>query len=176
MEQYLTYPVEGLVQDRMSEGILRTLIEVGPKTYENSDDINALENFMWAATTALNGIIGVGVLQDWTTHMIGHELTSQYGIAHGRTLAIVLPYLLREKKDLEKDKLLQFAKEVWNIQDGTDDEKIDLAINNTESFFNSLGIVTKLSHYGIDDDGLDSGREHVVNGAHRTLRNSRPWS
>ena len=99
---------------------------------------------MWAATTALNGIIGVGVPQDWTTHMIGHELTSQYGIAHGRTLAIVLPYLLK-KKDPEKRQTPAVCQRSWNIQDGTDDEKIDLAINNTESFFNSLGIVTKLS-------------------------------
>lgn len=155
IEQYLTYPVDAKVQDRMAEGILLTLIEDGPKTYSDSDNMEARKNFMWSATNALNGIIGVGVPQDWATHMIGHELTASYGIAHGRTLAVVLPYLLRERKDKKKAKLLQYAKRVWNISEGRDDEIINQAIDKTENFFNSLGINTKLSSYGIDEAGVD---------------------
>ncbi|RZQ53669.1 NADH-dependent alcohol dehydrogenase [Pseudoalteromonas phenolica] len=155
VEQYLTQPVGAKVQDRFSEGILRTLIEDGPVTYQ-SDDLAARKNFMWSATSALNGIIGVGVPQDWSTHMIGHELTAMFGIAHGRTLAIVLPSLLRARKAQKHDKLVQFAERVWDITDGTDDEKINQAIDKTEAFFNSLDIVTVLSHYGIDDEGIDT--------------------
>ena len=111
---------------------------------------------MWSATSALNGIIGVGVPQDWSTHMIGHELTAMFGIAHGRTLAIVLPSLLRARKAQKHDKLVQFAERVWDIKDGTEDEKINQAIDKTEAFFNSLDIVTALSHYGIDNEGIDT--------------------
>lgn len=156
VEQYITMPVDARVQDRMSEGILKTLIEVGPETYNNSDDLNARKNFMWSATMALNGLIGSGVPQDWATHMIGHELTAMYGIAHGRTLAIILPYLLRERKDKKRAKLLQFAERVWDIRDGSDDDKIDQAIDKTEAFFNSLDIKTKLSAYDIDDNGINT--------------------
>ena len=155
IEQYLTQPVGAKVQDRFSEGILKTLIEDGPVTYQ-SDDLAARKNFMWSATSALNGIIGVGVPQDWSTHMIGHELTAMFGIAHGRTLAIVLPSLLRARKAQKHDKLVQFAERVWDITDGTEDEKIHQAIDKTEAFFNSLDIVTALSHYGIDDEGIDT--------------------
>lgn len=155
IEQYLTIPVGGRVQDRMSEGLLKTLIEIGSDTYNNSDNEEARKNFMWSATMALNGIIGVGVPHDWATHMIGHELTASFGIAHGRTLAIVLPYLLRERKDKKRAKLLQFAERVWNITEGSDDSRIDQAIDKTEEFFNSLDIVTKLSHYDINDAGID---------------------
>ncbi len=155
VEQYLTYPVDARVQDRMAEGILQTLIEVGPKTYEDSDDLQARKNFMWSATTALNGVIGVGVPHDWATHMIGHELTAMYGIAHGRTLAIVLPYLLRHRKANKKEKLLQYATRVWGIKEGSDDERINHAINKTEEFFNSLGIKTHLLEYNIDEKGID---------------------
>ena len=155
IEQYLTVPVNARVQDRMAEGILKTLIEVGPVTYANSDDIEARKNFIWSATSALNGIIAAGVPQDWSTHMIGHELTALYGIAHGRSLAIVLPYLLRERKDKKREKLIQFAERVWDITAGTDDEKVEQAINKTEAFFNSLDIVTNLSHYDIDAAGVD---------------------
>ncbi|THB70004.1 MAG: iron-containing alcohol dehydrogenase [Gammaproteobacteria bacterium] len=156
VEQYITYPVDARVQDRMSEGILKTLIEVGPVTYNDNQDMSARKNFMWSATNALNGILAPGVPQDWATHMIGHEITSVFGIAHGRTLAIILPYLLRARKDKKREKLLQYAERVWDISSGKDDEKIDQAINKTEEFFNSLGIVTNLSHYGIDDNGIDT--------------------
>ena len=156
VEQYLTYPVNAKVQDRIAEGVLKTLIEDGPVTFNDNTNIEARKNFMWSATTALSGSIGAGVPQDWATHMIGHELTAMYGIAHGRTLAIILPYLLRERKTQKHAKLLQFAERVWDITEGTDDEKIEKAIANTEAFFNSLEIVTKLSHYDIDEAGIDT--------------------
>lgn len=159
IEQYLTTPVDARIQDRFAEGILKTLIEVGPVTYKNNDDLDARKNFIWSATSALNGYIGVGVPQDWSTHMIGHELTASFGIAHGRTLAIILPSLLRERTPQKKAKLLQFAERVWDISDGSDDEKIASAIDKTESFFNQLDIITELSHYGIDDNGI----KNVVN-------------
>ncbi len=154
-EQYLTYPVNAKVQDRMAEGVLQTLIEEGPMTYADNDNMDARKNFIWSATMALNGIIGSGVPHDWATHMIGHELTASYGIAHGRTLAIVLPSLLRERKTQKHDKLTQFAERVWNITEGSDDDKINQAIDKTEAFFNSLDIVTNLTHYDIDDQGIE---------------------
>ncbi|MEM9301721.1 MAG: iron-containing alcohol dehydrogenase [Pseudomonadota bacterium] len=156
VEQYLTYPVNARVQDRFAEGLLKTLIEVGPVTLADSNDIEARKNFIWSATMALNGLIGSGVPQDWTTHMIGHEMTAMFGIAHGRTLAIVLPSLLRERKEQKRAKLLQFAERVWEITEGSDDDKIDAAIDKTEAFFNSLGIVTSVSHYGIEDADIDT--------------------
>lgn len=155
VEQYLTFPVNAKVQDRTAEGILKTLIEDGPVTYQDNDNLEARKNFMWSATSALNGNIGAGVPQDWSTHAIGHEMTALFGIAHGRTLAIILPHLLRERKDKKRVKLLQFAERVWDIVDGSDDEKIDAAIDETEAFFNSLDIVTRLSHYDIREEGIE---------------------
>ncbi|MGI3080034.1 iron-containing alcohol dehydrogenase [Vibrio alginolyticus] len=155
LEQYLTVPTKAMVQERTAEGILKTLIEIGPVTFNSNNDIDARKNFIWAATNALNGMIGAGVPKDWSTHMIGHELTSIFGIAHGRSLAIVLPSLLRERKTHKREKLIQFAERVWDITDGSDDEKIGLAIDKTEAFFNSLDIITKLSHYDINDEGID---------------------
>jgi len=156
IEQYLTQPQNAKVQDRVSEGLLKTLIEDGPVTYNDNTNIEARKNFMWSATSALNGLIGVGVMHDWSTHMIGHEMTAMFGIAHGRTIAVILPSLLRERKTHKRAKLLQFAERVWDITSGTDDEKIDAAINKSESFFNSLGIVTKLSHYDIGDKEIET--------------------
>ncbi|WP_430817393.1 iron-containing alcohol dehydrogenase [Carboxylicivirga sp. RSCT41] len=154
-EQYLTFPVDGRFQDRTAEGILQSLIEVGRKTMDEPEDYDTRANLVWNATMALNGVIGSGVPQDWATHMLGHEITAFYGVDHGQSLAIILPSLLRLRKDSKKAKLLQYAERVWNITSGSDDEKIEQAIAKTEEFFHSLGVKTKLSDYGIEASGIE---------------------
>jgi NADP-dependent alcohol dehydrogenase len=153
MEQYLTYPVNAPLQDRMAESILQTLIEEGPKTLANPQDYDARANVMWCATMALNGLIGAGVPQDWATHMIGHELTALHGLDHAQTLAIVLPSILTIRRDRKWQKLLQYAERVWHITDGTEEERLTQAIAKTRNFFESVGVRTRLSDYGI---GLDT--------------------
>lgn len=148
-EQYLTYPVDARIQDRMAEGILHTLIEIGKTTIEEPENYDARANLVWSATMALNGIIGAGVPQDWATHMIGHELTARFGIDHGQTLAIVLPSLMNVRRNQKKAKLLQYAERIWNISSGPEEERIDRAIEKTRAFFESLGIKTRLSEYGV---------------------------
>lgn len=149
MEQYLTYPADAAIQDRFAEGVLRTLIEVGPKTLANPQDYPTRANFVWAATCALNGWIGAGVPQDWATHTIGHELTALHGIDHARTLAIVMPSLLHHQRDLKRGKLLQYAARVWDITSGSEDVRIDAAIAKTRGFYESIGIKTRLSDYDV---------------------------
>lgn len=152
IEQYLTYPVNSPIQDRFAESILLTLIEEGPKVLADRNDYDAAANFMWAATMALNGLIGAGVPQDWASHMIGHELTAFHNIDHARTLAIALPGIMQVKRESKREKLLQYGERVWGIASGSEDERIDLAISKTVAFFESFGIPTKLSAYGIGAD------------------------
>ena len=152
VEQYLTYPVNAPVQDRYAEGLLQTLIEVGPQALAVPEDYDVRANLMWTATQALNGLIGAGVPQDWATHMIGHEITAMFGLDHAQTLAVVLPAMLDLRREAKRDKLLQYAARVWNIDTGSDDARIDAAIARTRAFFESLGVKTRLSDYGIGTD------------------------
>jgi len=147
LEQYLTYPVNALLQDRFAESILQTLVEVGPRTLASPTDYALRANFVWCATMALNGLIGQGVPQDWATHMIGHELTALYGLDHGRTLAAIMPHLLRTQAGQKGDKLVQYAARVWGIQDGAREQRIEAGIQATERFFESLGVPTRLAAY-----------------------------
>ena len=155
VEQYVTYPFEGRFQDRTAEGILRTLIEVGKKTIDNPTDYDARANLVWCATNALNGLIGAGVPQDWTTHMIGHELTAMFGIDHAQTLAILQPSIWTVRKGQKREKLLQYAQRVWDITTGDEDSRIDQAIEKTRVFFQSLGIRTQLGDHGVTHDKID---------------------
>ena len=153
-EQYLTFPVNSPVQDRFAESILTTLVEEGPKVLADRKDYAAAANFMWSATMALNGLIAVGVPQDWATHMIGHELTAYHGIDHARTLAIVLPGMMHIKRRNKREKILQYGERIWGIVSGTDDERIDAAIAKTVEFFESLGVPTKLPDYNVPVDTI----------------------
>ncbi len=155
LEQYLTFDVNAPLQDRMAEGILSTLVEEGPKVLADRRDYDAAANFMWCATMALNGLIGMGVPQDWATHQIGHELTAFHGIDHGRTLAIVLPGLMDLKRDEKKDKILQYGERIWGITAGNEEERIDEAISKTIGFFESLGVPTTLKDYHVPEETID---------------------
>lgn len=159
MEQYLTYPHEGYLQDRIAEGILQTLIEIGPEVVENPKDYALASNFMWSCTMALNGLIQKGVPSDWATHMIGHELTAMYGIDHARTLAVIAPSLYKVMFETKKGKLAQYGKRIFNLE-GTEDEIANEAINKTVEFFHKMGMDTKLSDYTKE---YDNTADFIVN-------------
>ena len=158
MEQYLTYSVNGKVQDRFAEGLLLTLIEEGPKALapETSQDLDVRGNIMWAATMALNGLIGAGVPQDWATHMIGHELTAAHGIDHARTLSLVLPAVMKVCRKPKHEKLLQYAERVWNIREGDDESRINKAIELTENFFTAMQVPVRLSQVDLAESDIDA--------------------
>ena len=149
MEQYLTYKHDAYLQDRIAEGILTTLIEIGPKVVEHPTDYALASNYMWCCTMALNGLLNKGVPTDWTTHMIGHELTALHGIDHARTLAIIGPHLYTVLFETKKEKLTQYGKRIFHLS-GSDDEIAKEAITKTVEFFHLMGIDTKLSQYTDD--------------------------
>ncbi len=159
MEQYLTYPVNAKVQDAFAESLLKILISEGLAVKEDPENLEIRKNIMWTATMALNGLIGTGVPQDWTTHMIGHELTSLHSIDHARTLTIVLPSVMRELKDSKKDKLLQYARNVWNITNDdkqlSEDDIIEKAITLTEEFFRTLDLPVNFADEELDESAID---------------------
>ncbi len=144
MEQYLTYKHNAILQDKIAESILKTLIEIGPKVVENPSDYKLASNFVWSCTMALNGLIQKGVPTDWATHMIGHELTALYEIDHARTLAIIAPNLYEVMFEQKKDKLAQYGVEVWKLE-GSSENIAKMAIEKTKEFLIQMGMKLKIS-------------------------------
>jgi len=160
LEQYLTYPAQAEVQDRFAESLLLILKDTGSKVFADTvPDYNARANFMWAATNALNTSLSMGVISDWSTHTIGHELTALYGLDHAVSLAIVLPGVMTLLREKRKEKLLQYGERIWGINSFDHQAAILETIKYTEQFFRCLGVKTKLSEYGIGPEAI----EKVVN-------------
>lgn len=151
VEQYLTRDVTAPIQHGFSETIMRTLIEWGPKLVSERSE-EAQETVMWAANQALNGLIGAGVPQDWSTHMIGHAITAIYGIDHARTLSAVMPAVLRHKAQDKHAMLVRYGREVWRIDHGTEGEIAAAAIAQTEGFFRTMGCPARLGELGVSID------------------------
>ncbi|MBA4379487.1 MAG: NADH-dependent alcohol dehydrogenase [Anaerolinea sp.] len=154
MEQYCTRDVFSLLQDRFAEGILATLVECGRMIKINPDDLAVRGEIMWCATMALNRLIGCGVVQDWSTHLIGHALTAEAGMDHARSLTAVLPQLLREKLAVKQGKLAQLGRRVFGVT-STDDRTAALsAIAAMEAFFMEIDVPVRLDPAVVTGDVL----------------------
>ncbi|MDP9567022.1 UNVERIFIED_ORG: NADP-dependent alcohol dehydrogenase [Kosakonia oryzae] len=175
LEQYVTYPVNAKVQDRLAEGLLNTLKEEGPKVLTDTEDYDARANIMWAATMALNGLLSTGTPADWASHLIGQEITGLYGLDHARTLAVMIPAIWKYALADKKQKLAQYGERVWDIP-ASDTETMALqAIDATVAFFETMGVKTRLSDYGLGDDIIPAVTNklkehgHVALGEHANI-------
>ena len=175
LEQYVTFPVNAKVQDRLAEGLLNTLKEEGPKVLVNPTDFDARANIMWAATMALNGLLSTGTPADWASHLIGQEITGLYGLDHACTLAVMIPAIWKFNLTDKKQKLAQYGERVWNIPASDTETMAIQAIDTTVAFFESMGIKTRLSDYGLGEDSIpaviDKLKEHghVALGEHGNI-------
>ena len=155
LEQYMTYPVGGAVQDRLAEGLLHVLIEEGPKALTHPENYDVRANLMWAATLGLNGLIGAGVPQDWAAHRLGYELTVLYGLDHACTLAVLVPAMLQVRVQGKRHKLLQYAGRIWGIASGSEEERMESAIHKTRMFFESMELPTRFSDCDVPNVDID---------------------
>ena len=157
-EQYFNR-TEGVdVQDSIAEGLLKTIIKHGPVAIADPENYTARANLLWSSTLALNGLVAGGRLGGWTCHAIDHELSAYYDITHGIGLAILTPRWMKFCVDTDPTthaKFAAYARNVWGLVEGKEEELARQAIAKTYSFFeNELEIPMKLSDVGIPTQEL----------------------
>lgn len=162
-EQYFSTEKDGFLQNRLIEGILKTVIHYAPIAIENPKDYEARANIMWASSLGLNELVSYGKLStDWATHNIEHQLSAVYDITHGIGLGILTPawmkYVLSENNI---HRFVDYGKNIWNLS-GTDMEIAEKSIEKTKEFFTSLGCPSSLSEINIDDTHFEKMAENAV--------------
>lgn len=160
LEQYLVAGGGAPIHDRFAEGILSTLVEVGEATVEDPTNAPARDAMCYAATMALNGLIGAGLPQDWSTHQIGHELTALWGIDHARSLAAIMFDNFELRFSSKQERIAQYGRRVWGLA-GSDESVARAALEKTRSFFEALGVPTSLGAY--EGIGENPGARVVAN-------------
>lgn len=167
-ERYLTKTDNVEITDRLCESVLKTMINEAPKVIADPKDYEARANIMWAGTVAHTNVVGVGRSQDWTSHMLEHELSGLYDCAHGAGLAVIMPSFMEcvYKKDL--DRFVKSAVRIWNCEmDYDNPEKTALeGIKAFRRFLHNIGMPINFSELGalkedipvlIDKLGINNG-------------------
>jgi alcohol dehydrogenase len=157
MERYFTRVTGVDFTDRLCEAVLRTIIANAPRALARPDDYDARAQLMWAGTIAHNDLLGTGRIGDWATHMIEHEVSGIYDVAHGAGLAVLFPAWMEHVLPVDPARLARFAAEVWNVEPRFDDLSATAheGITRTRAFFRSVGLPVTLKELGVPGDRLE---------------------
>lgn len=156
-EHYFHLTENTLMQDRMCESLLLTVMETAPKLINDLENYEYRSTILYNGTMALNGMLSMGFRGDWATHNIEHAVSAVYDIPHGGGLAILFPNWMKHNLKVKPSRFKQLAVRVFGVDpEGKKDEEIGLeGIEKLREFWNSIGAPSRLADYGIDDSKLD---------------------
>ena len=166
-EHYFHLEENTLLQDRMCESLLLTVIETAPKLLDDLENYNHRETILYCGTMALNGMLSMGYSGDWASHNIEHAVSAVYDIPHGGGLAILFPNWMKHNLNVNPARFKQLAVNVFGVNpEGKTDEEAGLeGIEKLREFWNSIGAPARLADYDIDDSKLDvMADKAMVNG------------
>ncbi len=172
MERYFTQVPNVDFTDRLIEANIRTILNNAPLALKNPHDYNTRAEIMWAGAVAHNNLLNTGRIGDWGSHDIEHEISGAYDIAHGAGLSIIFPAWMKYVYKQNKDKFVQFAMRVFDVDYSFDDKDriIFEMIERLEGWYLRMGLPIRLSHVNIGDERLREmadkcmvGRTHVGN-------------
>lgn len=154
-ERYFTNTPDVEITDRVSEGVLKAIIEEAPKVMADPQNYGARANIMWCGTLAHNGICGTGREEDWASHAMEHEISSVYGVTHGAGLAVILPAWMTFMADHNPGKVAQMARRVFGVENHDDRAAAFEGISALKAFFGSLGLPVSFAELGIENPDID---------------------
>ena len=153
-ERYFT-PTKGVeVTDRISEGLLKAIIEEAPKVLSDPTDYDPRANIMWAGTLAHNGVCGCGKQEDWSSHALEHEVSALYDVAHGAGLAVILPAYMTYIVDINPERVAMMGRNVFGVVAESDYEAAIEGIARLKAFFRSIGMPVTFSELGVDNPDI----------------------
>lgn len=163
-ERYFTPDDEIGVIDCMSEGILKTLVDIGPKLLEEPGNYSYRAEVMWIGTIAHNNTVGIGRVQDWATHEIGNELSALYDTPHGATLSIVMGSWMRYVYKEKPERFARYAREVFGVEwtgENTEEAAYE-GILKTEEFFRKLNMPISFADFKIPTDRIEDMLDNIA--------------
>lgn len=155
LERYFSPTADVETTDRISEGLLKAIINEAPKVMENPLDYQARANIMWSGTLAHNGLCGCGRAEDWSSHGMEHELSALYGVTHGAGLAVVFPAYITYMAHHKPEKAAQLATRVFDVEPtgSLSDDALE-GVARMKQFFRSIGMPVTLAELGIDNPDI----------------------
>lgn len=156
MERYFSRTANVEMTDRVTEGILTTMIHNLPIALEKPDNYAARAEIMLCGTWAQNDMTGCGREQDWFNHGLEHQISGFYDIAHGAGLAISFPAWMEYLcgKETCVPKLAQYAVRVWNVEMNFEDpaQTAREGVKRLRNLLRESGLPLTLKEAGVGND------------------------
>ncbi len=155
-ERYFTNTKEVEITDRLSEAILLTMVKEVPRVIADPNNYEARANIMWAGMVAHNDLVGVGRDQDWSSHVIEHELSALYDVAHGAGLAVIFPAWMTYVMKHDVNRFAGLAVRLWGIKMNEENPEITAkeGIENLKKFFTSIGMPINFRELGAKEEDI----------------------
>jgi len=157
MERYFTRVKAVDLTDRMCEAVLRTIIRNVPIALTRPDDYDVRAEIMWAGTIAHNDLLSTGRIGDWATHMIEHEVSGIYDVAHGAGLVVLFPAWMTHVMRHDVDRFAQFASRVFDAEHDYASPECTAweGVRRLRAFWKGIGLPSTLAATGVGADRLD---------------------
>ncbi len=162
IERYFTNTPHVDLTDKLCEATLKSIVKNARLVMKDPNNYDHRAEIMWAGTIAHEGILGTGREEDWSSHKIEHELSAFYDVTHGAGLAVIIPAWMKYVYKHDVKRFVQYAKKVWGINSGDDEEVALKGIDSTKNFFKEIGLPTTLKELGIDDKRLEEMAKQCV--------------
>jgi hypothetical protein len=173
IERYFTNVDHVDLTDHLIEGALRVVLKHAPRLLENKEDYDSWAEVAWAGSLAHNNLLHTGRIGDWASHMIEHELSGMFDIAHGAGLAIIIPAWMKYTLSHDVQRFAQFAVRVFDVEMDFKQPEVTAreGIRRLEEHFRRMGLAVRLSDVGIREDSFenmadiatDSGKKEAGN-------------
>ena len=164
LERLLDGDENSELMDEQGYALVRTMIRVIPELIENPKNYDARAEYALAGAMAHCGFLSCGreTRGDFSSHKLGHSLSLLFDVPHGASLAVMMPAWARY---LYEDNPIPFARlgeNVFDIFDGSDEEKALDAIEALEDFFRDLGAPSTLRELNISEDNIEKLTENAA--------------
>lgn len=172
MERYFSRTPDVEMTDRVSEGIMATVVHNLPIALTEPDNYAARAEIMLCGTWAQNDMTGCGRQQDWFNHGLEHQISGFYDIAHGAGLAISFPAWMEYLCDQEEcvPKLAQYAQRVWNVPVYFEDMRRTAmeGVKRLRTLIRESGLPLTLREAGIGTDKFELIADNMTNCGEQT--------
>lgn len=150
--------------DEQCYALIRTMMRVIPELIDDPKNYDARAEYALAGAMAHNGFLSVGRESrgDFSSHKLGHSLSLLFGTPHGASLSVVMPAWARYLYEENPVPFARLGEAVFDIYEGTDEEKAQDAIESLEDFFKDINAPTTLRELGVKEGDLEKLAENAA--------------
>lgn len=168
LENYLTGD-EFAVTDRITEGLVRAVMDSVARASRNPDDLDARSNLCWAATMASTAATA-GRAGHAPLRALAHPLTARYGLEHGSALAALWPsfmrYALANRARLPQigrfKRYALLGRQLFGVHETDDEVAAETTAYRFVHWLRNTGMPADLRGVGIDMEDLNTLADQVV--------------